>query len=216
MDKKIITSLTSLFVSGLLATQGLPASAQVPASDAAGSQSQAPVDPPAAPVQVDVEPPAPPAAPVQVDVDPPAPTPVVTTIQAGQYYGGSSRPGGKLMIIGGGLFGVTYIATILGAAIVSDLCQADSSLGCREASWPIYLPVVGPFVQMGYISGNGANIGRVLLGIDGALQAGGLAVFIAGAVLYGRNASLTQYARRIQLVPYSTSTGTGLLAFGRF
>ena len=223
MDMKSITSLTSLFVSGLLAAQGLPARAQVQNSDAAVSQSEVPAAPPAVPAAVAVDPPpappappAPPEAPVPVEVDPSPGPPMVTTIQPGQYYGGGSRSGGKLMIIGGSLFGVTYVGTVLGAAIVSDLCQADSSLGCRVASWPIYLPVVGPFIQMAYISGNGANTGRALLGIDGALQAGGLAVFIAGAVLWGRSGAPAQYARRVQFVPYSASTGTGLLAFGRF
>ena len=202
MDMKRKTSLTSLLVSGFLAAHGLPASAQVQASDAPVSQSEAP--------------PAPPAAPVPVAYDPPSSPSGVTTMQSGQFYQGGSRSGGKLMLIGGALFGVTYIGTVLGAAIVSDLCQADSNLGCLEARWPIYLPVVGPFIQMGYLSGNGASTGRVILALDGALQAGGLAMFIAGAVLWGHSSSHTQYAQRIQFAPYSASTGTGLLAFGRF
>ena len=200
MDKKSITSLSSVFVSGLLAVQGLPARAQVQSSDAPVTQPAAPADPPPAPVAV----------------EPVVSQPEVTPIQSGQFYQDGSRSGGKLMIIGGALFGVTYLATALGSAIVSDLCQADFALGCRVASWPIYLPVVGPFIQMGYLSGNGVNTGRAMLGIDGAVQAAGLAVFIAGAVLYARSGSHPQYAQRIQLVPYSAATGTGLLALGRF
>lgn len=112
------------------------------------------------------------------------------------------------MAASGTLFGITYLGTVLGAAIASDVCQSDSSLGCREAKWPIYVPIIGPFVQMGYLSGTGANTGRAILAIDGALQAGGLAMFIAGAVLYGTGSSRSQYAHRIQLAPYSASTGT--------
>lgn len=81
---------------------------------------------------------------------------------------------------------------------------------------PIYVPIVGPFIQMGYINGTGANTGRAILAIDGALQAGGLAMFIAGAALWGSSSSRPQYARRIQLAPYSAATGSGLVAFGSF
>jgi hypothetical protein len=120
------------------------------------------------------------------------------------------------MVSGAAMFGVTYLITVLGSAIASDVCQADSSLGCRQAGWPIYLPIIGPFIQMGFLSGSGANTGRAILAIDGVVQAGGVAMSIAGAVLWGSHTSHSQYAKRLQVVPYSGSTGTGLVALGRF
>ena len=201
MDKKIYISLTGLVVSGLLAMQSAPAQAQVQINSDGPPPSEAP------PVQPDQR--------TQVNVTPaPAPAPVVINNVSNEGRG-IHRPAAKLMAAGGTLFGVTYLSTVLGAAIASDICQADSALGCREAAWPIYIPVVGPFIQMGYISGNGANTGRAVLAIDGALQAGGLAMFIAGAAMWG-SSSHARYAQRVQIAPYSTGTGTGLIALGRF
>lgn len=206
MEKRSLTCLTSLAVSGFLAVQALPASAQVQVNTGGATQQVEPVAPPSPEVQVNV--------PAQRPA--PASATVVNNIQTGDSGASGRRMAGKLMAAGGTLFGATYLATVLGAAIASDVCQADSSLGCRQASWPIYVPVVGPFIQMGYINGTGANTGRAILAIDGALQAGGLAMFIAGAVLWGSHTSHVSYARRIQLAPYSAATGTGLIAFGRF
>lgn len=161
---------------------------------------------------------APPATQVQVNTPAqPAPTPVVVNNNVSHESGGYlSRPGRRLMLSGGTLFGVTYLGTVLGAAIISDVCNADSALGCREAKWPIYIPIVGPFIQMGYISGNAANTGRAVLAIDGVLQASGLAMFIAGAALWSSSSRSQAVARRVQVAPYSTGSGSGLLAFGRF
>mgnify|MGYP000045827521 CR=1 FL=1 len=208
MDKKIYISLTGLVVSGLLAMQGAPAQAQVQINGDGPPPSEAPPVQPDQRTQVNVTP----AAPVVVPA--PTPAPVVINNVSGEGRG-IHRPAAKLMAAGGTLFGVTYLTTVLGAAIASDICQADSALGCREAAWPIYIPVIGPFIQMGYISGNGANTGRAILGIDGALQAGGLAMFIAGAAMWGTSAH-SRYAQRVQITPYSTGTGTGLIALGRF
>lgn len=203
MDKKIFIALTGVAVSGLMGVQARPALAQVQINDSTPSTAASSGQPEQR---------------TQVNVAPAAPSPPPVVINNnGTSEGRLGRSqGGKLMAAGGTIFAVTYLSTVLGAAIASDVCQAESSFGCREAAWPIYLPVVGPFIQMGYLSGTGANTGRAILGIDGALQAGGLAMFIAGAVLWGHNASQPQYARRIQLAPYSTANGTGLLALGKF
>jgi hypothetical protein len=210
MEKLNLTCLASVAISGLLLAQAAPAQAQVQVNTSGGTQQAEPAAPPSGQVQVNVP----------AERQAPAPTPasatVVNNIQTGDSGGSSRRMAGKLMIAGGTLFGATYLATVLGAAITSDVCQADSSLGCRQASWPIYVPIVGPFIQMGYINGTGANTGRAILAIDGALQAGGLAMFIAGAALWGSSSSRPQYARRIQLAPYSAATGSGLVAFGSF
>ena len=204
MDKKSFISLTSVVVSGAFALAGLPAHAQV--------QNNAEVTPPAESQQAPAT-----RQQTQVNVAPASPSPAPVIVNNSSGEGGSlRRPAGKLMVAGGTLFGVTYIATVLGAAIASDVCQADSALGCREAAWPIYIPVIGPFIQMGYISGTGANTGRAILGIDGALQAGGLAMFIAGAAMWGASSASSRYAQRVQFAPYTTATGTGVVALGRF
>lgn len=206
MDKKIYISLTGLVVSGLLALHGAPAQAQVQINADSPPPAEATPAQPDQRTQVNITPATPAPA--------PSPAPVVINNVSGEGRG-IHRPAAKLMAAGGTLFGVTYLSTVLGAAIASDICQADSALGCREAAWPIYIPVIGPFIQMGYISGNGANTGRAILGIDGVLQAGGLAMFIAGAAMWG-SSSHARYAQRVQIAPYTTGTGTGLIALGRF
>lgn len=194
-----LTALASVLATGLAVAQSPLALAQnVQVNNGTGD----------APVAA---PPPQPATQVQVNTPAPAATPVVVSHEGGYF----SRPGRKLMVSGATLFTVTYLGTVLGAAIASDVCNAESALGCREAKWPIYIPVVGPFVQMGYISGNAANTGRAVLAIDGVLQAGGLAMFIAGASIWGSSRS-TVVAKRVQVAPYSTGSGSGLLAFGRF
>ena len=201
-------SVVSALVVGATLGASLPARAQQVQVNGGGSAQPAGNSQPNQTVQVNNAPaqPAAPAPSASANVN----------VQSGEG-GFVSRPAGRLMVSGATLFGVMYTATVLGAAIASDVCKEDSSLGCREAQWPIYLPIVGPFIQMGYMSGTGANTGRALLAIDGGLQAVGVGMFIAGAIMYGANAGRgTQVAKRIQLAPYNASGGGGLMAFGRF
>lgn len=196
-----LTALASVLATGLAAAQGPAAFAQNVQVN--GSGDAPPAESASPPAQVQVNTPAPAAQ---------GPTVVNNVHTEGGYF---SRPGRKLMVSGGTLFAVTYLGTVLGAAIASDVCNADSALGCREAKWPIYIPIVGPFIQMGYISGSAANTGRAVLGIDGVLQAAGVGMFIAGAAIFGSSHSTT-VAKRVQLAPFSTANSAGMLAFGRF
>ena len=201
-----LTTLVGVLSSVVLLSQSLPAYAQnVQVNGGGESSAQQPAATPA------------PAPQVQVNNTPapaPAQPPVVVNNVRSDSGNSMHKPAARLMVGGGTLFGVMYLSTVLGAAIASDICNADSRLGCREASWPIYIPIVGPFIQMGYISGTGANTGRAVLAIDGALQAGGVAMFIAGAALWGAGSAKSgqQQASKIRVVP----TGTGMMAFGQF
>lgn len=199
-------SVAAVFAVGALASAA-PASAQVVVSQPAPPTTQVVTSPPAAPPQVIVNNPTPaPQQPPAVVVAPTESRPVV--------YEGRRRDG----LIGGGiaLFAVPYLTTVIAAAVTSDVCNADSSLGCREAKWPIYIPVIGPFVQMGYISGNGSNTAKALLAIDGTLQAGGIAMLIAGIALRASGKNDGLQARRIQFLPAALGSGSGLVAMGRF
>src|SRR5262249_36549002 len=132
------------------------------------------VVPPPEPARVEVNTPAPPPAPVVVNNPPSSP----------EGSREMTRTGRALIGAGITLFTVSYLSTVIAAAATSDVCAADAALGCREAVWPIYIPVLGPFIQMGYVSGTGANSARALLAIDGVMQGGGLAMLITGAVLH--------------------------------
>jgi hypothetical protein len=76
----------------------------------------------------------------------------------------------KGMIAGGAaLFGALYLISVLTAAGASDAGQSgDGSL---------YIPGVGPFLQM---ATTGSSLGNVFLAIDGLGQCAGLAMFIYG------------------------------------
>jgi hypothetical protein len=75
----------------------------------------------------------------------------------------------KGLVIGGAvMFGTMYLLTALGAAIAQD------NGGGAAALW---VPAVGPFIQMGQ---SGSATGGFLLALDGVIQVGGLAMFTIG------------------------------------
>jgi hypothetical protein len=75
----------------------------------------------------------------------------------------------KGLVIGGAvMFGTMYLLTALGAAIASDAGSNSTAL---------WVPAVGPFIQMGQSS---SATGAFLLALDGVVQVGGLAMFTIG------------------------------------
>lgn len=120
-----------------------------------------------------------------------------------------------VMATGGTIFLVSYLATIItNAALSTNGCfPTKADVGCRTAEWPLYIPVAGPFVQMGYLEGDNRNIGRALLAVDGAVQGAGLTLFLIGA-LARKRVPATQ--RTIQISAFTPGAGGGIGAFGRF
>lgn len=124
---------------------------------------------------------------------PPAP-PVILKHELRPRYG----------LIGGGaaLLGVMYSLTVLGAA-------AAAAGEHETAIWPLYLPVVGPFLQLRSTSGPA----QALLVFDGVSQLGGLTMMILGGALKKK---VLVYESRISLAPAPLMGGSGLVATGRF
>ena len=78
----------------------------------------------------------------------------------------------KGFVVGGAVtFGTLYLITVISAAVYH-----DASGGSGSANG-LYIPVVGPFVQMANTS---SATGNVFLAIDGLGQAAGAALLIAG------------------------------------
>ena len=126
-----------------------------------------------------------------------------------------SRPRVGLIIGGAVTLGVAWSLSALGAAYAGNNCGYDyygySSGGCYDRVWPLFIPVVGPWIQMGF--GNDATT-TAYLAFDGLVQAGGLAMIIAGAVT---RTKVAVYAKNgLQVNPLLASGGTGLLVSGRF
>jgi hypothetical protein len=101
-----------------------------------------------------------------------------------EYRGGPIPPGATLetqrptgLLIAGGVgFGAMYLLSVLNAASGSGFVSCGTASGCDY----LYVPIVGPFITMGTGSFSGGDM--FLLGLDGVVQAGGVALFVIGMV----------------------------------
>lgn len=73
-----------------------------------------------------------------------------------------------------------WIASTISAISLDkkDSVNGDPNFGDRY--WPMFIPVVGPFATIATANASGTGAG--ILALDGAFQAGGLAMMIAGLV----------------------------------
>jgi hypothetical protein len=125
-----------------------------------------------------------------------------------------------LLIAGPIVFGVPYL---LGLTIAS-------GTGYPNASGWLVAPVIGPWITLGAredacgsdpvdysdtLCESENNLVRTWLVLDGILQAGGVAMFIAGMVSR-RKRLLRQDVAQVTVAPTMVGTGYGLGAFGTF
>ena len=141
------------------------------------------------------------------------------------YARGAAEDVLGLVIAGAVTLGVSWSLSALAAASYSGTSSytyydgttgsySDGSFGDASALWPLYIPVLGPWIEMGFLHGSGAPLGGALLAFDGLVQAGGLAMLIAGAVTRTRVAI---YAKNnLQISPLTLTGGSGILVGGRF
>ncbi len=96
------------------------------------------------------------------------------------YHGGPVPPGARLetrrsaalMITGGVVFALAYAVSILDSS-----CAYSSSC---SGQW-LYVPMAGPFIALGI--GPHSATDQALLVVDGILQIGGVAAFVAGMLV---------------------------------
>jgi hypothetical protein len=111
------------------------------------------------------------------------------------------------------MFATSYGLTVIAAAAVGTDCDPGASdLGCTTARWPLFIPVAGPFIQMGYLDGGNQGTARGLLALDGVLQAGGAVMAIVGVIAPKKVAIPVLTAGRFRVAP----AGSGLMAMGSF
>lgn len=132
------------------------------------------------------------------------------------------RPINGLIIVGAGtLAGATALAII--PAAVCDLwnhhfegSSIDSGGLPKCDTWPLYIPVLGPWLSMGFFHTHNDSSGftDTLLAIDGIIQAAGLAMMIGGAAARVPIAAFAKNNLRIS--PLSFLSGGGMLVSGRF
>lgn len=116
-----------------------------------------------------------------------------------------------LLIAGPIVLGATYGYTALIAAIGTDIDRSTGGTGSSVA--PLFIPVLGPFLEMGQTDSYSV---RYLLAIDGAAQA-------AGAIMlyYGLTSTKTVFVRNdllysVNLTPMVAPHASGLALSGRF
>jgi hypothetical protein len=109
-----------------------------------------------------------------------------------------------LVIAGSVTLGSLWVLSIISGAIIVDFGDSDEG-------WPLFIPVVGPFIAIGTTHSSNSATSSVLLGINGAGQAAGLAMLIAGLVL--ENKVLRYRGAALEIGP-SVQVGAHGTAFG--
>jgi hypothetical protein len=122
------------------------------------------------------------------------------------------RPRIGLAAAGGSIFGGVYLMTVLFTSTFDNLCSSSSTSQCNR-HWPMYIPVIGPFIDIPNII-NYTSPGMVpLVVLDGLAQAAGIAMLIGGLATKKR---VPVYAEQVSFMPMATPGGGGIAAMGRF
>jgi hypothetical protein len=109
-------------------------------------------------------------------------------------YAQEERPIVALAIAGGVTMGALWLVSLAAGAALEQEARKEEErrdstqyyygssglglVGPDDVVWPMALPVAGPFITIGTAHAEGAGVAVLLL--DGILQTGGLACFIAG------------------------------------
>jgi len=159
---------------------------------------------------------------------PPEPAPNTTIVESPSAPQSSTsvtyQPRTGLIIGGLVTFGLSYSASVVAGAVQHDTCATKygtdtSSYICRTQTWPLYVPLAGPFIQMGYVEGRGQTTIRALLAIDGVVQAGGLVMALVGIGASSQPAAVTEHSASIQkfyVSPFALADAKGIGAGGQF
>jgi hypothetical protein len=190
MYKKTIAAVT---LCSLAVTHAAPAWAQPQADD--------PEVPKVAAEPARVAPPVytPPPGYVPYPVPPPAPL---------RY---EMRPRYGLVAAGAAVLGGIYLTTVMTTSIWDNMGNCSSSTSRCNQHWPLYIPVVGPFVDAARLGGLGQQSLTGVMVLNGLGQLAGLSMLIAGATTKRRVAIAGHSA---QITPVFSGTSVGLM--GRF
>jgi hypothetical protein len=113
------------------------------------------------------------------------------------------------LVIGGAvLFGTTYLLSALSAAVVS-----DANSGSSNPAAALYIPAVGPFVEMGQV---GSATAGFFLALDGLCQVGGITMFIVGLASPKTELVRNDFGFQLHLAPIISRDHSGMGLVGTF
>jgi hypothetical protein len=108
------------------------------------------------------------------------------------------------VVAGAVTFGVVWLLNALVASIGIDIRQGQA--------WPLFIPIVGPFIAMGTFHSLQAT-DAFFLTLDGLVQAGGAAMLIAGFAVPKQQLVRNRYASLFLPMPISFGQGSAGIAF---
>jgi hypothetical protein len=116
------------------------------------------------------------------------------------------------LIVGGAVtFGVLYLLSVMGAAIVHD---ANAAFRSNDNADALFIPGIGPFVQIAKTTSATGNLFNV---IDGVAQSGGLVMLFVGLTSPKHVLVRNDLARpRIAPMPMIGANGAGIGLVGQF
>lgn len=107
---------------------------------------------------------------------PPLPFREGTQVPKGFRLDTSPRAG--LIVAGASTSGALWVVSLISAIALDKQPAVEGDPNFDDMYWPMFIPVVGPFISIGTADASGTGAG--ILALDGAFQAGGLALMIAG------------------------------------
>jgi hypothetical protein len=149
-------------------------------------------------------------APMTAHADDAAPSATASAAPVGTPAAPSSAPPSRKGFVVGGA--VVFALTYIGSALAATTGYANSA-DLTSARGFLWVPAVGPFIQMG----NATAAGDVFLVLDGLAQVGGLSMLVYGlAAPRAETAFTPPKPPAVSLVPMVTPQSTGALLVGRF
>ncbi|MBK8940050.1 MAG: hypothetical protein IPM79_21125 [Polyangiaceae bacterium] len=136
------------------------------------------------------------------------------------YHAGARVPRGfrldtspryGLVAAGVTTMGSLWTASFIAAIALDKEQGSNGDPNFDDMYWPMFIPVLGPFITIGTADSSGTGAG--ILALDGALQAGGLAMLITGLVA-PKSELIPQ--RRVKFTPRAGGGSVGLDVSGSF
>jgi hypothetical protein len=128
------------------------------------------------------------------------------------------------IVVGGSLVGAGWVLSVI-HGLVGEVAGVDckkasggytATLSCADTDdyGPIFIPVVGPFVEAASHNGTLSDADKGFLAVEGILQAGGLITALVGLATLPASSSSRRAA--VTLTPVVTARGASLGLTGSF